>query len=150
MKKKLFLIIILAVILIGAAGLFLFSSIKPIQGSVCFDNSCFEVEVVKNPIELAKGLMFRKNLEQNKGTLFVFEKEGIYPFWMKNTLIPLDIIWIDENKKIVFIKENVQPCKSLVCLLIMPTENAKYVLELNAGQAKKSGIKTGDIAKISY
>ena len=50
--------------------------------------------------------MDRKYLAQDSGMLFVFEKEGIYNFWMKNTLIPLDIIWIDGNNKIIFIKEN--------------------------------------------
>jgi len=89
--------------------------------------------------------MFRKNLDKNKGMLFVFNKEGNYPFWMKNTLIPLDMIWINENSNVVFISENNLPCEKTICSSINPNQNAKYVLEINAGMAEKIGIKTEDI-----
>ncbi|MEK7080259.1 MAG: DUF192 domain-containing protein [Patescibacteria group bacterium] len=118
------------------------------EKSVCFESFCFEVEIAKTPLELSQGLMFRKSLGQNKGMLFIFEKEGIYPFWMKNTLIPLDIIWIDENNKVVFISENTQPCPQKDCLQIIPQAEAKYVLELNAGQAREAKIKIGDLTRI--
>ena len=88
--------------------------------------------------------MYRKELDKNKGMLFIFDKEGIYPFWMKNTLIPLDIIWIDSNDKVVFISQNVQPCKNLICPSIFPTVKAKYVLEVNAGVCQEIGLKVGD------
>ena len=117
-------------------------------GSVCIKDKCFSVELAKTAIQRELGLMHRKELDKNKGMLFIFEKEGIYPFWMKYTLIPLDMIWINSRGKVVFIKENAQPCKGLVCAQISPKEKAKYVLEINGGLCKKFGIKAGDQARI--
>ena len=114
------------------------------QGRVCFKEYCFDVQLAQNSAEKTKGLMSQKFLEQNKGMLFFFDKEAKYSFWMKNTLIPLDIIWINKDNKIVFISENNQPCKQFFCPLIKPTENAKYVLELNSGVVRKIGIKLSD------
>ena len=115
-------------------------------GSVCVRENCFQVELAQTRIQRDKGLMYREKLDKDKGMLFIFDKEGIYPFWMKDTLIPLDIIWIDGNNKIVFISHNVQPCKSLICSSIIPPGPAKYVLEINAGLAVENQIKIGDVA----
>ena len=87
-------------------------------------------------------------LNEDKGMLFIFDKDGIYPFWMKNTLIPLDMIWVDSSGKVVFIAQNVQPCKSLICPSVVPTVMAKYVLEINAGLCQQMGLKVGDQLKI--
>ena len=92
--------------------------------------------------------MYRTELDKDKGMLFIFDKEGIYPFWMKNTLIPLDMIWIDSSNKVVFISQNVQPCKSLICPVIIPSASAKYVLEINAGICEELGLKIGDEVEI--
>ena len=143
-KKVIFLIIILAVIM----GLFFYWRNKR-QGRVCFKNNCFEVELSITNEEQMLGLMFRKSLGKNKGMLFVFEKEGGSSFWMKNTLIPLDIIWINENKEVVFISENTQPCKEDSCFSIAPDKKAKYVLEINAGISKEIGLKVGDRLEIN-
>ena len=81
----------------------------------------------------------------NEAMLFVFPEEGEYPFWMKNTLIPLDIIWINQEKEVVFIGENLQPCKEeYFCPLVRPDKNAKYVLEVNKGIVEKIGLEVGD------
>jgi len=88
--------------------------------------------------------MFRKELAQNRGMLFIFEKEDIYPFWMKNTFIPLDIIWINADKEVVFLSKDNSPCKEISCLSINPQRPAKYVLEVNAGAIDKIGLKLGD------
>ena len=88
--------------------------------------------------------MFRKELAQNRGMLFIFEKEDIYPFWMKNTFIPLDIIWINADKEVVFLSKDNPPCKEISCLSINPQRPAKYVLEVNAGAIDKIGLKLGD------
>ena len=114
------------------------------NSSICFGEKCFFVEIAKTSAEREKGLMYRNLLAKDRGMLFIFDKEGIYPFWMKNTLIPLDIIWIDSNNKVVFIANNVQPCKNLICPITNPLVSAKYVLEINANIAKTIGIKTGD------
>lgn len=111
---------------------------------VYFGDHRFEVELAVTPKQRARGLMFRKKLDEDKGMLFIFEEEGIHPFWMKNTFIPLDIIWADKNKKVVFIKRDAQPCKDGPCSLAHPTKKAKYVLEVNGGIAGRIGLGVGD------
>ena len=69
--------------------------------------------------------------------LFFFPQSGEYPFWMKNTLIPLDMIWIDDQRRIAHVTSNVPPCKADPCPNYPPNANAKYVLELAAGVAAK-------------
>jgi len=114
------------------------------QNQVCFKDNCFAVELAKTPEQQSQGLMFRETLAANQGMLFIFKEEGIYPFWMKNTLIPLDIIWLDKNKSVVFISENTQSCEKDICPSIYPTGQTQYVLELNGGTAKKIGLSVGD------
>ena len=137
--KEIIVIIILFIFIFG----FSYYYNKNIN-KVCFKENCFIVEIADTDEKRAQGLMFRKYLEENKGMFFVFEEEGIYPFWMKNTLIPLDIIWINSNKEIVFIKENALPCKVDPCESIDPKTNALYVLEVNSNIVKETGIKIGD------
>ena len=102
MKKKLFLIIILIFIIIIGVIIVKYANKK--QTRACFKEYCFAVELAISPEERSRGLMFRESLDQDKGMLFIFEKEEKHAFWMKNTLIPLDIIWIDHNKEVIFIK----------------------------------------------
>jgi len=118
--------------------------LKPIPTQVCIKENCFDVEIADTAKEREIGLMNREHLAKNSGMLFVFEKEDIYNFWMKNTLIPLDIIWIDGNNKIIFIKENAEPCKIEQCETFEPKQKAKYVLEINGGLADELGIEIGD------
>ncbi len=115
---------------------------------VCFNDNCFYVELAQTKEERENGLMFRTDLAENRGMLFIFDQEGTYSFWMKNTLIPLDIIWLDENKEAVFIKNNAQPCEEKKCPGIYPNRKAKYVLEINGGMADKINLKIGD--KLSW
>src|SRR3989344_124116 len=121
-KRNLVILIIIFVILI----LLFFYIVNSNKNKVCFSENCFKVEIASTSEELSKGLMFRENLNKNSGMLFIFHEEGIYGFWMKNTLIPLDIIWINSDKKIIFIKNNVLPCKTEICETFIPDENAKY------------------------
>ena len=118
------------------------------QSRVCFQQSCFQVELAVTPEQLSYGLMNRAHLDQDKGMLFIFQEDEIYPFWMKNTLIPLDMIWIDSQGKAVFIKENAQPCSPVECPLIRPTAQARYVLEVNAGTVERIGLSVGDSLEI--
>jgi len=118
-------------------------------GSVCFNENCFNVELVATKAQVERGLMYREKLDKDKGMLFIFEKESRRSFWMKNTLIPLDIIWIDSKNKVVFISKDTQPCKSLICPSVDPGENAKYVLEINAGMSDQIGLEVGSELKIN-
>lgn len=67
---------------------------------VCTDKVCFSVELARTTQEHEQGLMYRTELAPHEGMLFIFDSPGIYSFWMKNTLIPLDIIWLDDQKYI--------------------------------------------------
>ena len=115
--------------------------------NVCFSNRCFEVEVADTDKKRQQGLMFREILPKGSGMLFVFEEPAKYGFWMKNTYIPLDILWIDTNKKIVFIKRNSQPCRDQKCLPVYPDKSAMYVLEVNASEAQ--GLRVGDTVRFN-
>jgi len=90
--------------------------------------------------ELSEGLMFRQSLPENEGMLFDLQKMMIPSMWMKNTLIPLDMLFIDDKGIIVYIKENTVPYSEE---LIVPTTPCRYVLEINAGLSEKYGIKIG-------
>jgi YVTN family beta-propeller protein len=102
------------------------------------------VEVPDELEEFARGLMFRNHLPWNAGMLFAFNEEEPQTFTMKNTLIPLDMIFIDSNSKIIDIKENVPPCKQEECPSYPSREPAQYVLEVNAGFVQEKGVKVGD------
>lgn len=116
---------------------------------ICFKEYCFNLEIADDNLERAKGLMFRKDLCDDCGMLFIFEKEGDYKFWMKNTLIPLDIIWIDQNLEVVYIA-NAVPCTKEKCELYGPDKNILYVLEINKGKANEIGLDIGDRMKFEY
>ena len=102
------------------------------------------VEVASNDDTRARGLMFRDALAPDRGMIFLFPQSDVYPFWMKNTLIPLDMLWLDEANRVVHIESNVPPCPGDPCPSFSPGVKAKSVLELRAGRAKELGLKVGD------
>ena len=114
------------------------------KNSVCFKKNCFNVEKVSTPEDMTKGLMYRTSLDENSGMLFIFDKEDNYAFWMKNTLIYLDIIWINSSNQISYIHYNATPCGEGDCPPIVPSADAIYVLEINAGSAEKYNLNIGD------
>lgn len=117
---------------------------ESIKDQVCHKKECINVEIADTPQERARGLMFREKLNQDQGMLFVFEGEQDTYFWMKNMYIPLDMVWINWDKEIVDMKENISPCTQEKCEVIMSSKQAKYVLEVNAGKIKNIGLKLGD------
>lgn len=110
---------------------------------VCFKDTCVHSEVADSPAKRAQGLMYRKELAENKGMLFVFDEEVLPGFWMKNMEIPLDIIWISKDKRIIGINTFVLPCRDS-CESIMPPDKIKYALEVKAGFVDKNQVKIGD------
>lgn len=117
-------------------------------GSVKFGSHNFNVEIAETLIEKAKGLMGREELPDLYGMLFIFSFESFYPFTMRGMKIPIDIIWLNRKEEIVYISEFLKPCRTLFCPAINPWKKTKYVLEVNAGTAKKLGLKIGDRAEI--
>jgi uncharacterized protein len=98
------------------------------------------VEVVRTPEDRARGLMFRKQLPQSQGMLFIFDTEEIQSFWMENTYIPLDMIFIDAKLEVVGVVENAAPLTRTSRKVDTPS---LYVLEVNAGFARQHGIGKG-------
>ena len=120
------------------------------RGQVCFKGSCFSVELARTAAEQARGLMFRKEMGQGQGLLFVFNQEKELPFWMKNTLIPLDIVWIDQEQRVVFVEEMAQPCLQDPCPFIDPQAEARYVWEIPGGRVQTIGLEVGDQLELKY
>lgn len=113
------------------------------------DRREFEVELATTDQQRKVGLMNRKSLDENKGMLFAFGSKGYINFWMKNTLIPLDIVFMDEKGFIKYIARNSQPCKALRdsdCPLYNSQFPVQFVLEIKGGRADQLGIKEGDRA----
>jgi len=114
--------------------------------SVDFEDASFCVEFADDPEERTVGLMYVDHLPADSGMFFIFPQEMPLSFWMKNTLIPLDIIFLDEDMRVVDIKHGFEPCMDEPCESYTARSSAKYVLEVNSGLAEKYGIKEGDRA----
>lgn len=127
---------------------------NPIEDKTNFDNTSrlikinditISANVADTPEKRERGLMFVNELEEYSGMLFVFEYEDYYSFWIKNTLIPLEIIFINSEMKIVDIQE-MEPCKSneIQCKIYTSKQKIRYALELNSNFSIKNNINIGD------
>ena len=114
---------------------------EKIDVSIYKKNIIFKVEVAKTIEERRTGLMYRKKLYNNEGMLFIFPREKIIQLWMKNTYIPLDVIFISENKVIVDIKKNMEKLSETI---VKSKVKSRYALEFNAGLINKLDIEIGD------
>ncbi len=115
------------------------------RGEVVFpDRTRVIVEIADTDARRQRGLMFREQMAPTDGMIFLFDEPGNYPFWMKNTLIPLDMIWLDRDARIVWIAESVPPCKADPCPSYDHQGQALYVVEVVSGFAKQHKLKIGD------
>ncbi len=105
----------------------------------------FTVEVVRTPKEWRRGLMFREKLGRREGMLFWGSREELQSFWMKNTLVPLDIIYIGKDLRIVHIVHRAEPLSETPLPSLKP---ALHILEILGGEAASLGIKAGDLVRI--
>ena len=112
--------------------------------TIKFQTEEINAEIADTPEKIKNGLMYRESLGENEGMLFIFDREKETSFWMKNTLIPLDIIFLNKDKEIVNIFENAMPCKTEECELYPSVHPAKYVIEVNAGFVEKNRIEVGE------
>jgi uncharacterized membrane protein (UPF0127 family) len=112
--------------------------------SVELGGKTFSVEIADTSEKQALGLMFRDSMPADEGMLFIFPNEAPRGFWMKNTRIPLDIMYFDKNLKLVSISADTPPCRVSRCPSYPSIAPAQYVLELNAGMAARLGVELGD------
>jgi uncharacterized membrane protein (UPF0127 family) len=104
----------------------------------------FSLEVVIDPMDRARGYMYREEVGPNEGMLFIFEERDRHSIWMKNCLVALDIVWLDESFRVVDVAPDLQPCDpDRRCPSALPLKPARYVLEVAAGNAKRHGLQPG-------
>lgn len=112
------------------------------------DGSTIRVEVMMTPIDMMRGMMFRDEMGKDRGMLFVHDKPGVQHYWMYHVKIPLDMIFMDPDHRIVEIEANVPPCppesKAKDCPSYGSAENVRFVLELAGGEAARRNLKVGD------
>lgn len=106
----------------------------------------YQVELAQNDADRAKGLMFRDAMADDHGMLFVHDRQEPLAYWMKNTKIALDILYFDDQRRLVSQQRDVPPCSAGDRCPPYPSSGpARYVLELNAGQAEKLGLQDGAV-----
>ena len=144
MRRILFLISILCYMAAcGSEGLTPVKILAP-DGSLRHE---FQAELALTPPEQAQGLMYRQELGADRGMLFVFSQPTSTSFWMKNTLISLDMLFIGTDKKIVSIVERAAPQTTTPRSAEGPFQ---YVLEIEGGRAQALGIQAGDLTEFDY
>jgi len=106
-------------------------------------------EIADTPKKRAEGLMYREHLAKDRGMLFIFGQAQLWTFWMKNTKIPLDIIWMNEKKQIIHIARSTPICTRTDdgCPQYQPNDPAMYVLELGSGEADRLKLENGSKLK---
>ena len=102
-----------------------------------------QTEVMVSDQDRQMGLMFRPSLPLDHGMLFIFEQPDFHAIWMKNCKFPIDILWLDDQGKVVHVAEKVPPCKAEPCPVYEPLRRASYVVELNAGLSRKEKVVVG-------
>ncbi|MGI5841564.1 MAG: DUF192 domain-containing protein [Patescibacteria group bacterium] len=144
-------IILTVFVLLFAAYFFFFKKTSP-PGTVNLEikNKSYSLEIAKTLTQKSQGLSNRDSLCNNCGMIFVYDKESIYPFWMKDTLIPLDMIWVDRQGRVVTI-HTAKPQTNTPITQLKVYKNeipAQYIIELNANEAQKIGLEIGDTINI--
>lgn len=108
------------------------------------NGSSVTAELATTPEQRQLGLMFREGINADQGMLLIFEEEDFFTIWMKNMTFPLDLLWLDQEKRIVHIECDVPPCRAEPCASYSPQIPGMYVLELQAGSVRENGLKLYD------
>jgi uncharacterized membrane protein (UPF0127 family) len=135
--------IAVAAVIIGIVGVLSIPSDSKLEsvefprGTIKVDDTVLEVQIADTEPRRVRGLMFQDQLPYDQGMIFVFNEPGVYSLWMLNMQFPLDMIWFDSDGDIVHIEENIPPCKTpteiMGCQSIVPSGEAKYILEVTSG-----------------
>ncbi|MCE5231748.1 MAG: DUF192 domain-containing protein [Mizugakiibacter sp.] len=124
------------------------SAAGPQRNYVALRGHRIAVEVANDDASRAQGLMFRDRIATDRGMLFVFADDAPREFWMKNTRIPLDMLFFDADGKLVAVQRDAQPCRQDPCAIYPSNAPARYVLELAGGSAARMGVTVGDTLSI--
>ncbi len=136
--RRLFLSLLLA---LAPAALAQDAALEPLEIVTASGTHRFSVEVMRTDEQRARGLMHRRFMAEDRGMLFDFKREEPVAMWMKNTYLSLDMVFIDKSGKVVNVAENTEPLSER----IVPSSGPVLaVLELNAGTARRIGLKPGD------
>ena len=115
----------------------------PLPQAVLPDGFALDLELALTPEEISSGLMFRPSLRADRGMLFLFDQPRLPAFWMKNMLIPLDLVFLDGAGAVVDVIADVPPCAADPCPNYPPSSPAQAVLEIGAGVAAAHGLEAG-------
>ncbi len=148
----------IAAVIIGVVGLMTMpseiklESVEFPMGTIKVDDIPLQVLIADTEPRRVRGLMFEDQLPYDQGMIFVFEKSGIYSLWMLNMQFSLDMIWFDQDGKVVHIEKDVPPCKTpfeiTTCQSIVPDEEAVYILEVTSGFVDQNNITKDSILNI--
>ncbi len=157
-RNQVIIPIFIAAVIIGVVGMMTLpsevklESVKFPMGTIMIDDVPLQVQIADSEPRRIRGLMFQDQLPYDQGMIFVFEKPGLYSLWMLNMQFSLDMIWFDQEGKIVHIEKDVPPCKTALeittCQSIVPDEDAVYILEVTSGFVDKNNITKDSVLSI--
>jgi len=143
-KKRIVFLVLMALLLVSGALLFNAPKQTEIIEVRFPSGEKLQAEVADTPEKLLFGLAFRPVLPEDEGMIFLFEESGPHKVWTKGFQFHVDLIWVDESKQIVHLKESAEPCHEDPCPWYgPPPQNARYVIEANSGFIRKSGAEVG-------
>jgi uncharacterized protein len=140
-KHKIIILIILMLV-----SFFVFLNFK--KDKIFFSENFFFVDIISKKEDLIRGLSGRKEMEDNSGLLMVFQNDDYHGIWMKDMFFPIDILWLNQNLEVVYIKESVLP--ETFPEVFRPKEKSRYVLEVSSGMVERFNISTGDKATLNW
>ena len=150
--------IFIAAVIVGIVGLVSIPSESKLEsvefprGTIIIDDVPLEVQIADTEPRRVRGLMFQDQLSYDQGMIFVFDKPGLYSLWMLNMQFSLDMMWFDEDGKIVHIEKDVPPCKTpleiATCQSVIPEGQAVYVLEVTSGFIEQNNVTKDSILRI--
>ena len=148
----------IAAVIIGSVGLMTLPSESKLEsvefprGTIMVDDIPLEVQIADTDPRRIRGLMFQDQLPYDQGMIFVFNEPGLYSLWMLNMQFSLDMVWFDQNGKVVHIEKDISPCKTVVeisaCQSIVPSDDAVYVLEVTSGFVDQNNITKDSVLRI--
>ena len=150
--------IFIAAVIVGIVGLvsipseIKLESVEFPRGTIMVDDIPLVVQIADTEPRRVRGLMFQDQLPFDQGMIFVFNQPGLYPLWMLNMQFSLDMIWFDQDGKVIYIEKDVPPCKTpleiAACQSIVPDGQAIYILEVTSGFVDHNNITKDSILEI--